>query len=169
MPDDRDSVLSELSTVLWRERQLLELLLFKLVEKQLVLSSGQERWLSRATREVELVVEQVRSAELRREIEVNELTGRLGLSYGSTLRSLIDAVDEPWAEIFTKHRDAFLELTAEIASTADANRDLIHRGVSATRQTLDWLAGETSPGGAYTAAGAASTAPRFHHLLNKAL
>jgi FlgN protein len=169
MPDDRDSVLSELSTVLWRERQLLELLLFKVVEKQLVLTCGQDRWLSRATREVELVVEQVRSAELRREIEVNDLTVRLGVNGASTLRSLIEAVEEPWAEIFTKHREAFLELTSEIAATAESNRELLMRGAAATRQTLDWLAGEPTPGGAYTAAGEASNAPRFHHLLNQAM
>ena len=52
--------LAEVSTVLWTERELLELLLFKLEEEQLVLASGRTRWLAHATREVEMVIEQIR-------------------------------------------------------------------------------------------------------------
>ena len=54
--------LNDFSGVLWRERQLLELLLFKLEEEQLILTSGKTRWLGHATREVESVLEQIRSA-----------------------------------------------------------------------------------------------------------
>ena len=52
--------LNELSGVLWRERQLLELLLFKLEEEQLILTSGRTQWLGHATREVESVLDQIR-------------------------------------------------------------------------------------------------------------
>ena len=62
---------AELSAVLWRERQLLELLLFKLEEEQLVLSSGRTRWLGHATREVEQVLDQIRTAELGRSMEAD--------------------------------------------------------------------------------------------------
>ena len=58
------AVLERLSEVLWRERHLLELLLFKLEEEQLVLTSGRTRWLGHATREVETVLEEIRTAEL---------------------------------------------------------------------------------------------------------
>ena len=37
--------LSDVSNILWRERQLLELLVFKLEEEQLVLAAGRSRWL----------------------------------------------------------------------------------------------------------------------------
>src|SRR5438045_4734995 len=37
--------LAELSSILWRERDMLELLLFKLEEEQLVLAAGRTRWL----------------------------------------------------------------------------------------------------------------------------
>jgi len=43
---------SELSAQLWKERELLELLLFKLEEEQLLLIAGKSRWISHATREV---------------------------------------------------------------------------------------------------------------------
>src|SRR5215212_6463380 len=64
---------ADVSTVLWRERELLELLLFKLEEEQLVLTSGRSRWLGHATREVEMVVAQIREAELARAVLVDAL------------------------------------------------------------------------------------------------
>ncbi|HEX4777551.1 MAG TPA: flagellar protein FlgN, partial [Acidimicrobiia bacterium] len=48
--------LSDVSNILWRERQLLELLLFKLEEEQMILAGGRTRWLPHATREVETVL-----------------------------------------------------------------------------------------------------------------
>ena len=61
--------LAEVSGILWKERELLELLLFKLEEEQLVLASGRTRWLAHATREVEFVMEQIRTTELLRATE----------------------------------------------------------------------------------------------------
>ena len=43
---------NDLSAVLWRERELLELLTFKLEEEQLLLAAGRSRWISHASREV---------------------------------------------------------------------------------------------------------------------
>ena len=40
--------MEDLSSVLWRERELLETLLFKLEIEQLVLASGRTRWLAPA-------------------------------------------------------------------------------------------------------------------------
>ncbi|CAN5337491.1 hypothetical protein BH23ACT9_BH23ACT9_24210 [soil metagenome] len=42
---------SDVSNILWRERQLLELLHFKLEVEQSLLAAGRTRWLSHATRE----------------------------------------------------------------------------------------------------------------------
>ena len=47
---------NELSALLWRERELLELLTFKLEEEQLLLTAGRTRWIEHATREVEQVL-----------------------------------------------------------------------------------------------------------------
>ena len=156
MTSDRHELLGGLSSLLWRERQLLELLLFKLTEEQLVLRAGDDRWLARATREVELVVDQLQLAELGREVEVVGVCRELGLGDGLTLRTLVDVVEEPWSEIFTKHREAFLELTREITDTAAANRTLVQRAQAATRATLDWLDGRGEATGGYTATGRAA-------------
>jgi hypothetical protein len=64
---------NELSALLWRERELLELLIFKLEEEQLLLMSGKSRWLQHATREVEQVLNLVREAGLGRSVEVAAL------------------------------------------------------------------------------------------------
>ena len=58
--------LTDLSSVLWRSRELLELLLFKLEEEQLLLAAGRSRWLAHATREVEVVLDQIRQTEVAR-------------------------------------------------------------------------------------------------------
>ena len=71
--------LADLSSILWREREMLELLLFKLEEEQLVLASGRSRWLAHATREVEVVLEQIRSTEVIRATEVEAVGTALGL------------------------------------------------------------------------------------------
>ncbi len=57
---------NDLSAVLWRERELLELLTFKLEEEQLLLAAGRSRWVSHASREVEQVLERLRSTGLER-------------------------------------------------------------------------------------------------------
>src|SRR4051794_3152225 len=71
--------LAEVSTILWRERELLELLLFKLEEEQLVLAGGRTRWLARATREVEVVLAEIRRTELARATEVDAVSIALGI------------------------------------------------------------------------------------------
>ncbi len=125
--------LAELSNVLWREREVLELLLFKLEEEQLVLASGRTRWLPHATREVEVVLDQVRAAELERAVHVEAVAAEVGAPAGAGLRQLSDVAPAPWDEVLSGHRDAFLVLTADISATAQANRDVLSSG----RRALD--------------------------------
>ena len=82
--------LTEVSSILWRERELLELLLFKLEEEQLLLAAGRSRWLGHATREVEMVLEEIRRAELGRAVEVEAVAAQLGLPAGISLRELAE-------------------------------------------------------------------------------
>jgi hypothetical protein len=127
---------AELSAVLWRERQLLELLLFKLEEEQLVLSSGRTRWLGHATREVEQVLDQIRTAELGRSIEADDTARDLGVEPGSGLLVLAKAAPEPWNELLTSHREAFASLTAQIQAVAHGNRDLLTSSHRAAQETI---------------------------------
>jgi len=128
--------LSELSDVLWTERHLLELLLFKLEEEQLLLTSGRTRWLAHATREVESVLDQIRDAELGRAVESDLAAAELGLPDGSGLAALAEAAPAPWDDLLRAHRDAFVTLTTEIAQLADGNRELLAMSHRATQETL---------------------------------
>ena len=160
--------LSELSNILWRERQLLELLLFKLEEEQLVLSAGRSRWLSHATREVEMVLEEIKQAELARSIEVDAVAAELGLEPGPSLRRLADAAPAPWKGLLEQHRRAFLTATQEILALAQVNRDLLTRGQRATREALAWLG--DSEAEVYSASGATTSgAPSGPRLINEAM
>ncbi len=133
--------LADLASILWREREMLELLLFKLEEEQLVLAAGRTRWLAHATREVELVLEQIRSTEVVRAAEVEVVGAELGLGSNPSLSQLAEAAPAPWGDLLQQHRRAFMTLTAEVSSLAEANRDLLTSGQRAVRETMLAFAG----------------------------
>src|SRR6478609_5385812 len=91
--------MEKLSQILWRERELLDSLLFKLEMEQLVLGSGRTRWLARAAKEVALVLEMLRETEILRSVAADEAAESIGLSSNPSLRSLAESVDEPWRSI----------------------------------------------------------------------
>lgn len=146
---------AELSNVLWRERELLEILLFKLEEKQLVLATGRNRWLSHATREVEFVLEQIRDAELMRAMELDGVHQLLGTSGELSLSTLAELAPPPWNDLFRTHRQAFMTLTVEITTLSEANRDLLTTGVRSVAEALVDVGGST---GTYNASGRAPAA-----------
>ena len=128
--------MEDLSLILWRERELLETMLYKLEIEQLVLSSGRTRWLATAAREVEAVVEALRETELLRAVAADEAAASIGLSANPSLRALAEAVDEPWRSILMDHRQAFVTYTQEILEIASANRELLTVGHQAARETF---------------------------------
>ncbi len=127
---------SDVSNILWRERQLLELLQFKLEVEQSLLAAGKNRWLSHATREIEMLIDEVKQVELVRSLEVSSLCASLGTPEASTLSELVGMLPDPWATIFEDHRQAFLQATQEIVGLADTNRELLARGYQAAREAL---------------------------------
>jgi flagellar biosynthesis/type III secretory pathway chaperone len=129
-------VMNEVSNILWRERHLLELLLFKLEEEQLLLAAGRARWLSHATREVEMVLEELKTVELSRAVASDAAGRELGLGADASLRALADAAPPPWRDLLHEHRRAFLELTEELVGTASTNRELLARGSQAAQDML---------------------------------
>lgn len=126
----------KLSLILWRERELLDTLLYRLELEQLVLASGRTRWLVRTTQDVEAVLATLRETELLRAVAADEAAASLGLTANPSLRVLAESMEEPWRTVFTEHRDAFVALTREITELADANRGLITAGYRSARETL---------------------------------
>lgn len=156
---------AEVSNVLWREREQLELLLFKLEEEQLVLTAGRTRWLAHATREVEIVLDQVRSSELLRAVEVDDFAATLGLPPSPSLHDLAMASPEPWRELMLAHRDALVELTSSIGGVAAGNRSVLATAQRAAHETLLNLSGSVET---YAPTGRATSAASAH-LVDQAL
>jgi hypothetical protein len=125
-----------LSTILGRELELLETLLFRLEEEQLVLAHGRDRWLPRAAHDVERAIEDVRATELLRAGAAAAVGLELGLGAEPALSQLAASASEPWGTILEDLRTGFLAITAEIESLAEANRDLITAGYRSARETL---------------------------------
>ena len=160
--------LTEVSSILWRERELLELLLFKLEEEQLLLAAGRSRWLGHATREVEMVLDEIRRAELGRAVEVEAVAASLGLEPGVSLRELAEQAPPPWNDILREHRNAFLAASQEISALAQANRELLTTGFRAARETLMSLGGEAEVT-TYAPDGQSVQRTRGPRLLNEAI
>lgn len=128
---------NELSALLWRERELLELLVFKLDEEHLLLQGGKSRWLQHATREVEQVLNHVREAGLARSVEVATLATEWGTAEDATLRQLAaNAPAGPWGEIFAAHLNAMGDLTSQIRELRDVNERFIRAAARSTQETL---------------------------------
>jgi hypothetical protein len=142
--------LDEVSQTLWRERQLLDLLVCKLEVEQLVLAAGRTRWLPAVTREVEYVLAEVKQVELLRAVLIDAV---------ATLRELAEAAPNPWDTILEQHRIAFLTTSEELRAVARINRDLLAQGARAVQDALAWLceSGERSGPETYTPVGAATT------------
>ncbi len=159
-------VMADLSGSLFRIRELLELLLFKLEEEQLLLAAGRGRWLPHATREVEVVLEHVRAAEVVRAVHSDVAAEALGLPAGSGLADLAQAAPAPWSDLLNQHRQAFLVLTAEISGLAAANRQLLTAGLRAVRDTMLAVVGDT---GTYSSRGQSVGATSRARLVDEAI
>jgi len=61
---------NELSNELWRQRQLLETMLYKFHIERLLIGSGFTRWIPQATSDVETVVNRLKTAELSLAVEM---------------------------------------------------------------------------------------------------
>lgn len=145
---------AEVSTMLWRERDALQLLLFKLVEEQLIVSSGRTRWLPQANEEIEFALEQLRGTEVLRAAETDAIAEELGLPSPATLAQLEAAADEPWATLYADHRRALVALIAEVEQVTAENRKLLTAGARAIRETLLSVSATVQT---YDSRGAAST------------
>ncbi|QBR94398.1 flagellar protein FlgN [Nocardioides euryhalodurans] len=158
--------MEKLSLVLWRERELLETLHFKLEVEQLVLASGRTRWLMHAARDVDAVLSTIRETEVLRAVAADEAAAAIGMTSNPSLSALADAAEEPWSTILAEHRQAFVAATADITALADSNRDLISAGYRSARETLLSL-GETTDG--YAADGSATAEPVRPRLVDRSL
>ncbi|MDO5672865.1 MAG: flagellar export chaperone FlgN [Actinomycetaceae bacterium] len=146
--------LDALSRQLWKQRETLEVVLFKLEEERLLVATGMARWLPRATAELEAVLNQAREQELERSMESEAAASALGLEATASLQDIAEAASEPWKTLLLQHRDALVALTTEIGDTAQSNRQQLTMLQRATQETLMSIQESV---GTYDQAGATSS------------
>lgn len=117
--------MENLSLVLWRERELLDTLLYRLETEQLLLAEGRTDRLVRAAGEVDSVLVEIAGTEVLRAMAADEAAVLLGLPANPSLRALADASEEPWCSILHEHRAALAATTDRVEALVGATGDLI--------------------------------------------
>lgn len=162
--------LADLAETLTTERQLLEHLLFKLVEARLMLAADEARFVPQAMKEVEAVVDRIRLSETHRTSAIRRLAQAIGEPEARlTLGFLTTWAPEPFSTMFQQHREHFLQLTTEIEQVTLENRRLASLAVQNLTDTLNALLGQ--PGLAvYTPRGVRREEPgRLVHRVDEVL
>jgi hypothetical protein len=134
--DTQAKDLSDFCSVLWCERAIVERVLFRLTEQQLLLEAGHTQWLVPASEDLAAAIDELRATEVLRSAEADALARVLGPSCGATLAELAAAAPEPWASMLLEHRDALREITAAIDKLSNHNRALLDAGAQQARVRL---------------------------------
>lgn len=144
-----------LSSLLWHERELLDMLTFKLVEEQLLLKAGASKWLHHASLEVAQVVKKLAQAGLARTVATSAVAIEWGVAEDATLAQLAAAAPEPWDDLLRSHLDAMSGQTAAIKQLRDDNEQFLRAAARSAQETVAALMPEA---GTYDAHGAAAYA-----------
>jgi hypothetical protein len=147
-----------LARLLGRERLLVELLVFKLVELRQLLLAGETRFLDWAAEEVERATSSVRLTEIERSVLVAGLGEARGLDE-PTLTELVADAPEPWRTLLADDHQALRASAAEVAELLQATRRLAEAGARSIADSLGTLTNPTGYGSPEP------VAPRVQHVL----
>lgn len=151
-PDEvTDVAAQDLSMHLMREREVLELLLFKLDVQQMLVATGRTRWIPQTVREIERVVAIMPGLALTRDTLVVSVASEWGAPEATTLRELIEvAPTDAWREVMSGHLEAMIGLAAEIGELKKINENRLRTALRVTQETI---AGLGVPTGEYDQSG----------------
>lgn len=144
-----------LSSLLWHERELLDMLTFKLVEEQLLLKTGASKWLHHASLEVEQVVKKLAQAGLARAVASSAVALEWGAPEDATLPELAAVAPAPWDDLLRSHLEALTAHAATIKELRDANEQFLRAAARSAQETVSTLLPEA---GTYDSHGAATYA-----------
>jgi len=137
--------LPDLVTQLGRQRQLVEYLLFKLLEAQLLLASDQAMFVPFAMAEIESVLGRMREEEEYREELLSELAEEWEMPPGDLkLAYLAEHAPEPHRTAFAEHRESFMSLVDQVEKVTRDNRRLATEGLSRVQAALSGLVDDPS-------------------------
>ncbi len=156
-PQLLDGILTELGHVLWRQRDLILRLIYRLEVQRLVLASGRSQWIALATEDVDDAIEDVQRQEVVRAALVDDLARPLGTRPDASLRELIEAAPAPWDLVLAEHHTEFLRLANDAEEAARNNRDILQQGLVDVRDLLESYG--SSPESAYGDRATGATAP----------
>jgi hypothetical protein len=137
--------LPDLAAVLWRQRELIERLCYRLECEQLLLAAGRTSRLGLATTEVEMTVDDLQVLEMQRAEAADRAAIELDLPIGSGLSDLAAAAQPPWTGVFLEHRAALIALTAELKILAESNKQLVTGGMMALQAAMSALGSLAEP------------------------
>ena len=120
-----DPTIEPLFEVLHQERRVLERLVFRLSEAQMLINAGQDRYLAPAADDVTAIESQLGEVEMLRAILITGLAERWGVDADQlTLRAIMRDASPEHRELLERELDQLRELTREVS-------DLKH-GITAT-------------------------------------
>src|SRR5919202_3542804 len=105
--------LPDLAAVLWRQRDLLERLVYRLECEHLLLAAGRTRFLALATAEVEELLGELRVLELQRAAAADRVAAEVGLEAGTGLERLEGEAQPRRTGAPTEDSEALLALLGE--------------------------------------------------------
>lgn len=131
--------LVDLGLLLWRHRELLDDLLFRLETQNLLLLAGRDHWVHRVADEAQGTLEAISVTDAERAGLVADMAPALGLPVDAALRDLAAVAPEPWGLIFSDHRASLLPVVDRVTDLCQRVRRLLHRGLEGTRAALSEL------------------------------
>lgn len=103
-----------LSTVLLRERQVLERLTGRLKVACHLIDAGRASWIGPTSREVDVLLDRLGMLELTRALEVADAAGQLGLDERVTLLELAEAWPVPGRVVLRRHAPRLKRLVHDV-------------------------------------------------------
>lgn len=138
--------MDELIEVLRRERALLEELVYRLAAQLGILLTGQAKYLTRASSEVDELTERIRRSEAERARCVTRLAEASGIPAGEvTLGRLVAFAPEPQRSTLAGLQHDFIVLTDEIERTGSQNRAAVHHALQEFRSLIGDQLGRPAP------------------------
>jgi hypothetical protein len=144
-PAAAETLLPELSRVLWQQRDLIERLEYRLEVQQLIMVSGRSDRLPTAVGEVEAAIAEIRKVEDQRLRVVGDVSRALGLPATATITQIRNTVPAPWDAVLDDHHTSFLRLVASTEELAARNKELAHHGLGEARAAVAHMGGAAAP------------------------